>query len=125
MSVLLINDKIVNQGKFSFKPISRLVIHIQVQLINPKKANTSDSIPPKMLKISSQVSADSLHNLFNDMLKTGNFPDNLKLADITPVFFKKIPFHIVNYRPNSVLPSISNVFEKLMQKQISGCISNY
>ena len=106
MSVLLINDKIVNQGKFSFKPISRLVIHIQVQLINPKKANTSNSIPPKMLKISSQVSADSLHNLFNDMLKTGNFPDNLKLADISPVFEKKNPLYKVNYRPVRVLPSI-------------------
>ena len=61
-----------------------------------------------MLKISSQVSADSLHNLFNDMLKTGNFPDNLELADITPVFKKKNPLHKVNYRPVSVLPSISN-----------------
>ena len=77
------------------------------------------------MKISSEVSADTLHNLFNDMLKTGNFPDNLKLADITPVFKKKNPLHKVNYRPVSVLPSISKVFEKLMQKQISGYINNY
>ena len=125
MSILLINDKIVNQGKFSFKPITKLAIDIEVQLINPKKASTSDGIPPKMLKISSQVSADTLHNLFNDMLKTGNFPNNLKLADITPVFKKNNPFHKVNYRPVSVLPSISKVFEKLMQKQISGYINNY
>ena len=55
------------------------------------------------------------------MLKTGNFPDNL--ADITPVFKKKNPSHKVNYRPVSVLPSISKVFEKLMQKQISGYIN--
>ena len=59
------------------------------------------------------------------MLKTENFPYNLKLADITPVFKKKNPFHKVNYRPVSVLPSISKVFEKLMQKQISDYISNY
>ena len=58
------------------------------------------------------------------MLKTGNFPDNLKLTDITPVFKKKTPLHKVNYRPVSILPSISKVFEKLMQKQISGYISN-
>ena len=70
------------------------------------------------MKISSEVSADTLHDLFNDMLKTGNFPDNLKLADITPVFK-------VNYRPVSVLPSVSKVFEELMQKQISGYINNY
>ena len=56
----------------------------EVQLINPKKANTGDSIPRKILKISSEVSADTLQSLFN-MLKTGNFPENLKLADKTPV----------------------------------------
>ena len=77
------------------------------------------------MRISSEVSADTLHNLFNDMLKTGNFPNNLKVADITPVFKKKNPFHKVNYRPVSVSPSISKVFEKLMQKQISGYINNY
>ena len=59
------------------------------------------------------------------MLKTGNFPENLKLADIIPVFKKKNTLHKVNYRPVSVLPSISKVFEKLMQKQLSGYISNY
>ena len=124
-SILLINDKIVNQDKFSFKPISKSDIDKEVQLINPKKASTSDSILPKILKINSEVLADTLHNLFNDMLKTGNFPDNLKLADIIPVFKKKNPLHKVNYRPVSVLPSISKVFEKLMQKQISGSINNY
>ena len=59
------------------------------------------------------------------MLKTGNFADNLKLADITPVFKKKNPLHKVNYRPVIVLPSISEAFEKLIQKQISRYINNY
>ena len=60
----------------------------EVQLINPKKATTSDSIPPKLLKISSEVSTDALQSLFNE--KTLIFPDNLKLADITPVLKRKI-----------------------------------
>ena len=83
--ILLINDKIVNQDKFSFKPISKLDIKKEVQLINARKASTSDSILPKVLQISSEVSADALQNLFNDMLKTGTFPENMKLADITAV----------------------------------------
>ena len=65
-----------------------------------------------------------LHIKYN-MLKTGNIPDNLKLADITPVFKKNNPFHKVNYRSASALPSISKVFEKQIQKQISGYISNF
>ena len=122
-SILLINDKIVNQDKFSFEPISKLDIDKEVQLINPKKASTSDSIPSKILKIISEVSADTLHNLLH-MLKTGNFPDNLRLADITPVFKKKNALDKVNYRPVSVLPSISKVFEKPMQKQIRSYMNN-
>ena len=48
---------------------------------------------------------------------TGNIPDNLKLADIIPVFKKKDPLNKENYRSVSVLPSISKSFEKLMQKK--------
>ena len=77
------------------------------------------------MKIIAEGSADALQSLFNDMSKTGNFPENLKLADITPVFKKNSPLHKVNYGPINVLPSISKVFEKLMQKQISSYLSPY
>ena len=52
-SILLFNDKIVNQDKFSFKPIPKLDMDKRVQLINPKKASSSESIPSKIFKISS------------------------------------------------------------------------
>ena len=68
-NILLINDKIVNQNKFSFQPISKLDIEKDVQFINPQKITSSDSISPKILKISSEPSTVVLHNLFNDMLK--------------------------------------------------------
>ena len=66
-----------------------------------------------------------MRNLFNDMLKNGSLPNNLKLADITPVFKHKTPLLKVSYKPFSVLPSISKVFEKLMPKQIKYYLSNY
>ena len=54
-SILLIHDKIVNQDKFSFKSISKLDTDKEVQLINPKKASTSEGISPKILNINSEV----------------------------------------------------------------------
>ena len=86
--------------------------------IDPKKATTGNSIPSKTLKLSADISADILQNLFNDMLSTGNFPDNIKLAVITPVFKKKDPLKTENYRPVSILSAFSKIFERLMQKQI-------
>ena len=60
----------------------------EIQNTDLKKTTTKNTISPKILKISCNASAETLHNLFNEFLMTGNFPDNLKLADITPVFKK-------------------------------------
>ena len=97
----------------------------EIQNIDLKKAATKNTIPPKILKVSCDTSGETLHNLLNECLITGNFPDNLKLADTTPVFKKKDPLNKENYRLVSVLPSISKIFEKLMQKQINDYISNF
>ena len=89
------------------------------------RATTGNSIPSKTLKLSADTSADILQNLFNDMLSTGNFPDNMKLADITPVFKKKDPLKKENYIPVSILSAISKIFERLTQKQIVGYMENF
>ena len=74
-----------------------------------------------MLKTSSEATANILQKLLNDSLETGTFPDSLNLADTTPVFKKK---ETLNYRPVNVLPTVSKLFENIMQKQINGFISN-
>ena len=51
------------------------------------------------------------------ILRTLNFPDKLKLADITPFFKKNNPLEKENYRLVSVLPVVSKIFERLMRKQ--------
>ena len=66
----------------------------------------------------------TLNCLFNECLITGNFFDNLKLADITVVFKKKDSLNKENYRPVNVLPIISKILEKRMQKQTNGYINN-
>ena len=60
--------------------------------IDPKKSNYLEQHPSKTLKLSTDISADILQNLFNNMLSTANFPDKMKLGNITPVFKKKRPF---------------------------------
>ena len=84
----------------------------EIQNIDLKKATTKNTTPPKISKMSCNTSAETLHNLFNEYLIIGNFPDNLKLADTTPAFKKKDSLNKENFRPVSVLPSISKIFEK-------------
>ena len=74
----------------------------EIQNIDFTKATTNNTVTPKILKISCNKSVGILHNLFNECLITGSFLDNLKLADITPVFKKKDPPQIKKTADQSV-----------------------
>ena len=66
------------------------------------------------------IAHDILHiltGIINQSLHTGIFPDSLKIAKITPIFKKDNPHITDNYRPISLLPSISKVFEKVVYTQ--------
>ena len=52
------------------------------------------------------------------MLYSGGFPDKLKIANVIPIFKKDDPCLFENYRPISLLPTISKVLEKLMFIQL-------
>ena len=52
------------------------------------------------------------------MLITGIFPDRLKLAKVKPIFKKDDKNSFPNYRPISLLPSISKFFEKVIYDQL-------
>ena len=56
--------------------------------------------------------------------KKGTFPDSLKIADVTPVFKKKDPLNKTKYRPVSVLPIVSKLFEKITQNQVNSFTSD-
>ena len=115
-SILLIKRKTENEKSFKFEAISVSDIEKEIKTINPRKATPSGNIPPKILKLSSDTTAITLQELFNESLSNCEFPDKLKLADITPVFKKKSPLDKANYRPVSVLPPVSKIYEKLLQK---------
>ena len=44
---------------------------------------------------------------------------------MSPVFKKKDKSFVENYRPVSVLPTVSKIFERIMQKQISDYIRKF
>ena len=70
LSIILINQKIGNQNKFSFEPVTLSDVVKEINDINPNKSSSKDGIPPKMLKISSEAAANILQKLLNDSLET-------------------------------------------------------
>ena len=55
-----------------------------------------------------------LTSIFNRCIMEGIFPNALKLAKILPIHKGDSQFEASNYRPISLLPIISKIFEKLI-----------
>ena len=67
----------------------------------------------------SDICATALNDIWNNEIITQKcFPNNLKFADVTPVFKKEDASLLKNYRPVSVLLVVSKIYERIMQKQI-------
>ena len=77
-----------------------------------------DGISARFIKRILETITPPLTHIINQSLCTGIFPDRLKIAKVIPLF-KKGDEHIIdNYRPISLLPVISKVFEKIVFDQL-------
>ena len=70
------------------------------------------------MKASKTVVCKPLTLIINQTLTSGIFPDTLKIAKIIPLFKKGDKTLLENYRPISILPAISKIFERIMFNQI-------
>ena len=77
-----------------------------------------------ILKQTIEVYLKYLTNTINHSLKESTFPDELKQSEVMPVYKKLDPLQKENYRPVSLLPHISKVFERMIYKQINSFMGN-
>ena len=75
-------------------------------------------VPAKQLKQIINIISEPLATIWNKEI-SGNkkFPTKLKLTEIRPIHKTLEHIFIGNYRPVSILPVISKIFERIMQKQ--------
>jgi hypothetical protein len=71
-----------------------------------------------MLKYTALDLSPVLCLIVNQSLSTGIFPDKLKIAKVIPLYKKDDPCCMNNYRPISLLPCLSKIFEKVVFKQL-------
>ena len=65
------------------------------------------------------IYASALNDIWNNEIITQkSFHNNLKLVDVAPAFKKEDASLLKNYRPVSVLPAVSKIYKRIMQKQI-------
>ena len=93
-------------------PTDAYEIQLLIKNLKMKSNSSPNDIPSKFLKIASCIVSEWLSKFFNKCMTTGEFPDSWKIAHITPIPKVHSPSSSSDYRPISVLPVLSKLFEK-------------
>ena len=114
-----------NVSSFEFRPVTVTKVNEEPLRLNPKKAFMIHNIPPRVLKENKEIFSPWLTKIFNNSISQNEFPDDLKLGDITSLFRKDEATGKHNYRPITVLSALSKVFERLLYSQITGLADKF
>ena len=117
---LLTGKYTVNQTAvcFEFKEVECTHIRDAICKMKTSKGSGNDNISSYFLKISLPFITKSLCCIFNKSILKCVFPAQWKIARVTPIFKEGDKNAKSNYRPISVLPVISRLFEKLVYNQL-------
>ena len=77
-----------------------------------------NSIPAKILEHNADIFTVLLQRIFNSNLSECYFPKELKAGEITSLFKSLDVFIKKNYRPITVLSSVSKIYERVLESQI-------
>ena len=111
-------------SEFNYSPVSTSYICNILDHLNPRKAVGVDGISPRILRLGSPVLAEKVTNLINFCILNRSLPSEWKQARLTPVFKRGVDTDKANYRPVSILTSLSKVFEKVIYDQTWNAFHN-
>ena len=78
----------------------------------------SGEIPNSILKTFSAQIVQPFTDIINECIENGIFPNELKIAEVVPILKRGNSMDKENYRPISLLPTLSKIFEKIIHKQL-------
>ena len=103
---------------FSFQQMDQNQVFKIIKGFKPKTSSGSDGLSMKIIKFLAEPLLPSITILINQSLTTGIFPDKFKLAKVIPLIKKPNLLRIDNFRPISLLASISKILEKCVFNQV-------
>lgn len=85
-----------------------------------KSSDTRDyyGLSTNLIRTVKNIIIYPLTKLINQSIDTMYFPDELKIASVTPIYKKGCTSDPSSYRPISILPTISKIIEKLLKNKI-------
>ena len=111
--------------KFQLKPTTEGIVLKLLKNIDISQAAGIDNLPGRFLKDGAVILAKPVTEICNLSIKSRIFPDPCKLAKLKPIFKKRSRMDPSSYRPISLLPLISKIFEKIVHDQMIDYLSQY
>ena len=109
---------------FYFHDIDVNVIRSHLNKLKCNKATGYDLLPSRLLRIGCDILCYSICYLVNTSFRICSFPNSLKYAEIRPIHKKDSNLDVCNYRPVSILPGMSKIFEREMVNQLYAYFDN-
>lgn len=91
---------------------------LEVALLSDKKASQFSDVPLKIIKDNRYLIVYFILLIFTNALPGSDNSSRLKYVDITPVFKKDDISDKINYRPISIIPNLTKIYERFMQTQV-------
>ena len=117
-SIKKINENVRVEHNFSFKDMTSQDLEKEISKLDTKKASLEDDFPTTILIRTSDIVSGHLSKFFNSAKDDHNYPMSLKIANVIPIHKKEEKTLMKNYRPVSLTPIISKIFERNMYNQI-------
>ena len=117
-SIKAIRENIDTTKNFSFGLINHECISKIINNLDTSKATLQGDIPTKNIKDNKDLFSYFISASFNNAVNKGIFPDELKHADIKPIHKMESRNEKESYRPVSILPNLSKIFERCMYDQL-------
>ena len=123
-SIIKIKENVRNGNDFTFKEMNNFDFEREILKLDPKKANLQGDIPVKMLIKTYDIISNYLSEYYNKAKQEHKYPTSLKIADVIPIHKKDEKTLAKNYRPVSLIPVVSKLFERNMHTEIIDFIEN-
>ena len=108
----------LNKHSVFLSPCDKNELNRLINKLPNKKSVGYDGVSNVLLKEIKDYILEPLVSIFNNSLMKGIFPESMKHSEIVPLYRSGVKNQTTNYRPISLLITISKILEKIMYSRV-------
>ena len=120
-----VDSKFNDNTNFTILFVNRSFVSNYLSSMDATEATGLGCLGLRLLKIASDVLTPSITYIVNKSIESGGFPCTWKNAKVNPIFKTGDKDSVNNYRPISILPTLSKIIEKWIATKLMSYLNKY